>query len=165
MLEGIEELSAYMSFQELEYMENINSYFVKSQSVVSLYRFFVVRWSNVSLWSVKMNRFFFFFYRDRSSLQIQEAFWLVQIIFTKNKSTNSSLQWFNSNNKRWKFSLLKISVSQSCPEWTLLRNKSIKDLWNMSDRASSGTSQLTVFITQEKGLKVMLQANAKLAAG
>lgn len=43
MLEGIEELSAYMSFQELEYMENINSYFVKSQSVVSLYRFFVVR--------------------------------------------------------------------------------------------------------------------------
>lgn len=35
----------------------------------------------------------------------------------------------------------------------------------MSDRASSGTSQLTVFITQEKGLKVMLQANAKLAAG
>ena len=35
----------------------------------------------------------------------------------------------------------------------------------MSDRASSGTSQLTVFITQEMSLEVMLQASAKLAAG
>lgn len=92
----------------------------------------VIRFDN-QIWISKSQQMFrlLSFDKDWNISQQQQQFdfilqvWPAQRIFTNNNPTNS-----------------RSSVCQICPEWTLLTNWSIKDLWQSFLRARSSASEL-----------------------